>query len=83
MSCKYIKSTAALHRVYKVIIITCIPHRGSTPHRVSKCLLVLRLCLQEISILVRDQYQYMGNSPPTPPLTQKQSIDNNLGLMLG
>ena len=50
---------------------------------VSKCLLVPRLCLQEISILVRDQYQYLGNSPPTSPLTQQQSIDNNLGLMLG
>ena len=30
-----------------------------------------------------DQYQYLGNRPPTPPLTQQQSIDNNLGLMLG
>ena len=29
-----------------------------------------------------DQYQYLGNCPPTPPLTQ-QSIDNKLGLMLG
>ena len=28
-------------------------------------------------------YQYLGNCPPTPPLTQKQSIDNKLGLMLG
>ena len=30
-----------------------------------------------------DQYQYLGNCPPTPPLTQQQSIDNKLGLMLG
>ena len=30
-----------------------------------------------------DQYQYLGNRPPTPPLTQQQSIDNELGLMLG
>ena len=30
-----------------------------------------------------DQYQYLGNCPPTPPLTQQQSIDNNLGLILG
>ena len=30
----------------------------------------------------QDQYQYLGNYPPTPPLTQQQSIDNNLGLML-
>ena len=30
-----------------------------------------------------DQYQYLGNYPPTPPLTQQQSIDNRLGLMLG
>ena len=32
---------------------------------------------------VEDQYQYLGNCPPTPPLTQQQSIDNMLGLMLG
>ena len=25
-----------------------------------------------------DQYQYLGNCPPTPPLTQQQSIDNKL-----
>ena len=30
-----------------------------------------------------DQYQYLGNFPPTPPLTQQQSVDNKLGLMLG
>ena len=30
-----------------------------------------------------DQYQYLGNCPPTPPLTQQQSIDNKLRLMLG
>ena len=30
-----------------------------------------------------DQYQYLSNCPPTPPLTQQQSIDNELGLMLG
>ena len=29
------------------------------------------------------QYQYLGNCLPTPPLTQQQSIDNKLGLMLG
>ena len=29
-----------------------------------------------------DQYQYLGNCPPTPPLTQQQSIDNNSRLML-
>ena len=29
-----------------------------------------------------DQYQYLGNCSPTPPLTQQQSIDNNLRLML-
>ena len=32
---------------------------------------------------ISDQYQYLGNCPPTPPLTQQQSIDNKLGLMLG
>ena len=25
-----------------------------------------------------DQYQYLSNCPPTPPLTQQQSIDNNI-----
>ena len=30
-----------------------------------------------------DQYQYLGNCPPTPPRTQQQSIDNKSGLMLG
>ena len=30
-----------------------------------------------------DQYHYLGNCPPTPPLTQQQSIDNKLRLMLG
>ena len=30
-----------------------------------------------------DQYQYLGNCPPTPPLIQQQSIDNKLRLMLG
>ena len=30
-----------------------------------------------------DQYQYLGNCPPTPPLTQRRSIDDKLGLMLG
>ena len=29
-----------------------------------------------------DQYQYLGNCPPTPPLIQQQSIDNKLRLML-
>ena len=28
------------------------------------------------------QYQYLGNCPPAPSLTQQQSIDNKLGLML-
>ena len=30
-----------------------------------------------------DQYQYPGNCPPTPPLTQQQSTDDKLRLMLG
>ena len=30
-----------------------------------------------------DQYQYLGYCPPTPPLTQQQSIENKLKLMLG
>ena len=36
-----------------------------------------------ISIDLLDQYQYLGNCPPTPPLAQQKSIDNKLGLMLG
>ena len=36
-----------------------------------------------VSVASRDQYQYLGNCPPTLPLTQQQSIDNKLGLMLG
>ena len=36
-----------------------------------------------ITIQTVDQYLYLGNCPPTPPLTQQQSIDNKLGLMLG
>ena len=32
---------------------------------------------------ISDQYQYLGNCPLTPPLTQQQSIDNKWGLMLG
>ena len=38
---------------------------------------------QSVEFKMWDQYQYLGNCPPTPPLTQQQSIDNNLGLMLG
>lgn len=30
-----------------------------------------------------DQYQYLNNCPPTPPLIHQQSTDNKLGLMLG
>ena len=26
-------------------------------------------------IEIADQYQYLGNCPPTPPLTQQQSIE--------
>ena len=37
-----------------------------------------------VAIKTRDQYhQYLGNCPLTPPLTQQQSIDDNLGLILG
>ena len=39
--------------------------------------------LRCICIEKPDQYQYLGNCPPTPPLTQQQSINNKLGLMLG
>ena len=29
-----------------------------------------------VSVASRDQYQYLGNCPPTSPLTQQQSIDS-------
>ena len=35
------------------------------------------------SLLDWDQYQYLGNCLPTPPLTQQQSIDKKLGLGQG
>ena len=46
--------------------------------------------MQRVNVLDRfdiarsyvDQYQYLGNCPPTPPLMQQQSTDK-LGLMLG
>ena len=36
-----------------------------------------------LNINVLDQYHYLDNCPPTPPLTQQQSIDNKFRLMLG
>ena len=30
----------------------------------------------------KDQYQYLGNCPLTPPLTQQHLMDNKVGLML-
>ena len=43
--------------------------------------LVYQICGREVD--KTDQYQYLGYRPPTPPLTQQQSIENNLRLMLG
>ena len=43
--------------------------------------LVYQICRREVD--KTDQYQYLGYRPPTPPLTQQQSIDNKLRLMLG
>ena len=40
-------------------------------------------CRSESNEHFMDQYQYPGNCPPTPPLTQQQSIDDKLRLMLG
>ena len=37
----------------------------------------------KLLIEISDQYQYLSNCPPTPPLTQQQSINNKLGLILG
>ena len=36
-----------------------------------------------LPILILDQYQYLGSCPPTPPLTQQQSIDQKFSFMLG
>ena len=38
--------------------------------------------LKKSALETWDQYQYLGNCSPTPPLTQQQSIDNKLRLML-
>ena len=44
---------------------------------------VLPLCLFHfLQEKCSDQYHYVGNCPPTPPLAQQQSIDSKLGLML-
>ena len=43
--------------------------------------LVYQICGREVD--KTDQYQYLGYRPLTPPLTQQQSIDNKLRLMLG
>ena len=49
----------------------------------SNLTLHLPCSIRERRIGGSDQYQYLGNCPPAPPLTQQQSIDNKLGLMLG
>ena len=38
---------------------------------------------QKMDKYIPDQYQCLGNCPPTPPLTQRQLVDNKLRLMLG
>ena len=44
----------------------------------------LSLNLEQTAVLLLNHSdQYLDNSPPSPPLTQQQSIDNKLGLMLG
>ena len=43
-----------------------------------------QICLTVQQVLgVQYVKQNLGNRPPTLPLTQQQSIDNKLGLMLG
>ena len=39
-------------------------------------------CSKKSVLETWDQYQCLGNCSPTPPLTQQQSIDNKLRLML-
>lgn len=50
MSCKYIKNATALHRVYTVIIIACIPHKGVLP------LWGLKVFVGSKTLLARDKY---------------------------
>ena len=47
------------------------------------CLQMDQNILKQIKVEKSDQYQYLGNCPPTHPLTQQQSIDSKLRLMLG
>ena len=35
-----------------------------------------------VFVSLTDQYQYLGNYPPAPPLTQQQSVDNKLAQIL-
>ena len=52
--------------------------------RAQTCLTVQQMLGLQFVKQSPDQYQYLGNCPPTPPLTQQQNpIDNKLGLMLG
>ena len=52
MSCKYIKNAAALHRVYTVIIIACIPHKGVLPLR------GLKVFVGSKTLLARDKHTH-------------------------
>ena len=55
MSCKYIKNAAALHRVYTVIIIACIPHKGVLP------LWGLKVFVGSKTLLARDKHTHKGS----------------------
>ena len=55
MSCKHIKNAAALHRVYTVIIIACIPHKGVLP------LWGLKVFVGSKTLLARDKYTLKGS----------------------
>ena len=56
---------------------TCLPWKQKKQKQ-KNCNYNLHI-IQHIKIW--DQYQYLGNCPPTPPLTQRQSIDHKLGLV--
>ena len=55
MSCKHIKNAAALHRVYTVIIIACIPHKGVLP------IWGLKVFVGSKTLLARDAYTRKGS----------------------
>ena len=72
MSCKYIKNATALHRVYTVIIIACIPHKGVLP------LWGLKVFVGSKTLLARDKYTLKGSvsgQQPTYPSPDSTTVN--------